>query len=135
MDMGFNTRPAPQQQLAPARLTTAPERQVAPTELQPDKAVQATPEPAVIRFERSQRSQTQSEIDAAIERELRRKVEQDAETNEFVYKSIDAVTGEVVQQFPSEVIMQIRAYNKAVLEAAPGSGEGESDAKRVQRVA
>jgi uncharacterized FlaG/YvyC family protein len=134
MDMGFNTRPAPQQQLAPARLTTAPERQVAPTELQPEKAVQSAPDAVAIRFEKSQRLQSQSEIDAAIERELRRKVEQDAETNEFVYKSVDAVTGEVVQQFPSEVIMQIRAYNKAVLDA-PAGPDGEIDVRRVQRVA
>lgn len=44
------------------------------------------------------------------EREIRREFERDRETSALVFKSIDVSTGEVVQQYPEEARLNLRAY-------------------------
>ena len=44
------------------------------------------------------------------EREIRREFEVDRETSALVFRSIDVSTGEVVQQYPEEARLNLRAY-------------------------
>lgn len=44
------------------------------------------------------------------EREIRREFEVDRETSALIFRSIDASTGEVVQQYPEEARLNLRAY-------------------------
>ncbi|MEP3234083.1 MAG: hypothetical protein ABJN04_13570 [Hyphomicrobiales bacterium] len=44
------------------------------------------------------------------EREIRREFERDRETAALIFKSIDVSTGEVVQQYPEEARLNLRAY-------------------------
>ena len=44
------------------------------------------------------------------EREIHREFERDRETSALVFKSIDVSTGEVVQQYPEEARLNLRAY-------------------------
>ena len=44
------------------------------------------------------------------EREIRREFEVDRETSALVFRSVDVSTGEVVQQYPEEARLNLRAY-------------------------
>lgn len=44
------------------------------------------------------------------EREIRREFEVDRETSALIFRSIDVSTGEVVQQYPEEARLNLRAY-------------------------
>lgn len=44
------------------------------------------------------------------EREIRREIEVDRETSALIFRSIDVSTGEVVQQYPEEARLNLRAY-------------------------
>ncbi|MEP1443806.1 MAG: flagellar protein FlaG [Hyphomicrobiales bacterium] len=44
------------------------------------------------------------------EREIRREFEHDRETAALIFKSIDVSTGEVIQQYPEEARLNLRAY-------------------------
>jgi flagellar protein FlaG len=51
---------------------------------------------------------TAPELEAAAA-DLRLVIEEDSRANSFVYKIVDARTGKVVQQFPREEILRLRA--------------------------
>ena len=44
------------------------------------------------------------------EREVRREFEVDRETSALIFRSVDVSTGEVVQQYPEEARLNLRAY-------------------------
>ena len=44
------------------------------------------------------------------EREIRREFEVDRETSALIFRSVDVSTGEVVQQYPEEARLNLRAY-------------------------
>lgn len=43
-------------------------------------------------------------------REIRREFEVDRETSALIFRSVDVTTGEVVQQYPEEARLNLRAY-------------------------
>lgn len=49
-----------------------------------------------------------------------RTYDKDSESGEFVYKSMNSNTGEVVVQFPSEITLKLRSY----VRETPGGAEG-----------
>ena len=66
--------------------------------------------------EDSQESQSETSIGSDAvenenrEREIRREFEVDRETSALIFRSIDVSTGEVVQQYPEEARLNLRAY-------------------------
>jgi len=74
----------------------------------------AQPDPAT-HLMRSQRVEV---LEAAVEKLIRRslpsnsklQIEQDKETGTFIYRSIDAETGEVLRQWPSEQLLKLREH-------------------------
>ena len=64
------------------------------------------------------RAQRVEVLEAAVEKLIRRslptnsklQIEQDKETGTFIYRSIDAETGEVIRQWPSEQLLKLREH-------------------------
>lgn len=81
---------------------------------QTSPASPALPNPAT-HLTRSQRVEV---LEAAVEKLIRRslpsnsklQIEQDKETGTFIYRSVDPETGEVLRQWPSEQMLQLREH-------------------------
>ena len=64
------------------------------------------------------RAQRVEVLESAVEKLIRRslpsnsklQIEQDKETGTFIYRSIDAETGEVLRQWPSEQLLKLREH-------------------------
>jgi len=81
---------------------------------QPSPASPAAPNPATD-LSRDQRIEV---LQAAIEKLIRKslpansklQIEQDKETGTFIYRSVDPETGEVLQQWPPEQLLELRQH-------------------------
>ena len=95
------------------RTDVTPVRAAVPTLLpQPDQSVAASIEHQAARFDGNHgRPRARAELlDAAVLREIEREVEFNDETNDLVSKTLNAKTGQVINQFPAEQILKLRAY-------------------------
>jgi uncharacterized FlaG/YvyC family protein len=62
---------------------------------------------------------------------LQRRIEKDDAAGILVYRTVDKVTGEVVRQFPDEMILKLKAYAREMARQEQVEAEG----RRVERVA
>lgn len=67
-----------------------------------------------------------------IRESLQRRIEKDDAAGLLVYRTIDKETGEVVRQFPEEMVLKLRAYAR---EMARKEESEAADTQRVERVA
>ena len=67
-----------------------------------------------------------------IRESLQKRIEKDDAAGMLVYRTVDKVTGEVVRQFPDEMILKLKAYAR---EMARKQEVQASDNLRVERVA
>jgi uncharacterized FlaG/YvyC family protein len=67
-----------------------------------------------------------------IRESLQRRIEKDDAAGILVYRTVDKVTGEVVRQFPDEMVLKLKAY---VREMARKEESQAADNQRVERVA
>lgn len=63
---------------------------------------------------------------------LQRRIEKDDAAGTLVYRTIDKTTGEVVRQFPDEMVLKLKAYAR---EMARREQDDAADGHRVERVA
>ena len=66
-----------------------------------------------------------------IRESLQRRIERDDSADTLVYRTVDKVTGEVVRQFPDEMILKLKAYAR---EMERQESEAE-DGLRIEKVA
>ncbi|MFN3853985.1 MAG: flagellar protein FlaG [Phreatobacter sp.] len=67
----------------------------------------------------------------SIRESLQRRIERDDSADILVYRTVDKVTGEVVRQFPDEMILKLRAYAREMERQESRDGENH----RVEKVA
>jgi uncharacterized FlaG/YvyC family protein len=67
-----------------------------------------------------------------IRESLQRRIEKDEAAGLLVYRTVDKETGEVVRQYPDEMVLKLRAYAR---EMARKEENEASDTRRVERVA
>jgi uncharacterized FlaG/YvyC family protein len=67
----------------------------------------------------------------SIRESLQRRIERDDSADILVYRTVDKVTGEVVRQFPDEMILKLRAYAREMERQESKGGENH----RVEKVA
>lgn len=63
---------------------------------------------------------------------LQRRIEKDDAAGTLVYRTIDKTTGEVVRQFPDEMVLKLKAYAR---EMARKEQDESADLQRIERVA
>ena len=94
----------------------------APTELDADRAVTRVGETDAVRVDISEDAGRRAALDAALKRVLERRNEVDEATNALVTRTVDRLTGEVVEQIPAESLLKLRAYIRAPdPDAEPGA--------------
>ncbi|MBL8571077.1 MAG: flagellar protein FlaG [Phreatobacter sp.] len=62
---------------------------------------------------------------------LQRRIEKDDAAGMLVYRTVDKVTGEVVRQFPDDMVLKLKAYAREMAR----KDEAQSAEQRVERVA
>lgn len=67
-----------------------------------------------------------------IRESLQRRIEKDEAAGLLVYRTVDKETGEVVRQFPDEMVLKLKAYAR---EMARKEEKEAADTPRVERVA
>lgn len=67
----------------------------------------------------------------SIRESLQRRIERDDSADILVYRTVDKVTGEVVRQFPDEMILKLRAYAREMERQESKGGENH----RIEKVA
>jgi len=67
-----------------------------------------------------------------IRESLQRRIEKDDAADTLVYRTVDKTTGEVVRQFPDEMVLKLKAYAR---EMARKEESGHADGQRIERVA
>ena len=104
--------------------TNIKDRENQATILQPNQTVQraeeldstslAFREVTLQKLEETQQAEKLEAFDAGANdnpvRQIRREIERDRETSALIFKSIDVSTGVVVQQYPEEARLNLRAY-------------------------
>jgi flagellar protein FlaG len=118
MDTGLNIRPVQPVSIAPVRMSPPVERQTAASDLPETQAVTAAAEDAPVRLQQgSQARELRANLNSAFDREAEivaktlNKVVQDETTKELIYRKISATTGQVVNQYPEEAVLRMKAYN------------------------
>lgn len=106
MDGGAIQRPAQAPSAAPVRSDSTPVRPAAPTQAAPTKVVQPVGESAAVEFDVSQSRQRLAAALAEVERQQ----SFDQDTGDVVVSWIENDSGDVVHQFPTEQMLQARAY-------------------------
>jgi uncharacterized FlaG/YvyC family protein len=109
MDSGLTVRPAGvATQTGAVRLDAAPVREAVATHLAPSQTVTAAAKTSQTRQDPLQ----SGSADASYVR----KIILDAHSREVIYQVVDVKSGRVVRQIPDEVLLRLRAYNRASLE-------------------
>lgn len=142
MDAGYVKGPVAAVAIAPQRTTEKAEA-VTRTELPAEQAV-----PQTGRTEQAQSLARNAESALPREaenkpdkqlrtRETKTKIDLDPETSSVVFKSIDAESGDIVQQFPAEAILKLRAYARESTEVKPAESvaSGAQDVEHVDKEA
>jgi uncharacterized FlaG/YvyC family protein len=109
MDSGLTVRPtsaAPQ--AAGVRQDATPVREAVATHLAPAQTVTAAAKTSEAR-----QDPLQSE---SADPSYVRKIILDAQSREVIYRVVDVKSGRVVRQIPEEVLLRLRAYNRAMAE-------------------
>jgi hypothetical protein len=92
------------------RADVTPVRAAVPTLLpQPNQSVAASIDSQAGRF----RSRSENPLSDIVLREVEREMEFDEEAHEIVSRTLDTRTGRVVNQFPADQILKLRAYVQA----------------------
>jgi hypothetical protein len=116
MDTGLNIRPVQTAPAAPLRIEAPVVRQVARTELPETQSVQAVAAVSTVTFDQNdQQLQLRAQLNASIDARTaapQKKVDRDAATQELVFRTVNAETGQVVSQYPDEAVLRQRAYNQ-----------------------
>lgn len=68
-----------------------------------------------------------------IQESLQRRIERDDAAGVLVYRTVDQETGEVVRQFPEDMILKLKAYARQM--ARKEQDEAETGEHRVEKVA
>ena len=113
MDIGPTTRPVPSVASAPLRVDVTPVQGAVATDLPATDAVSAAGQSEPARIDLTNRSRTLFQSETAVKEEIRRRTEVDKDANVLVYRATDMRTGEVVQQYPDEALLKLRAYARA----------------------
>lgn len=69
----------------------------------------------------------------AVRESLQRRIEKDDAAGMLVYRTVDTVTGEVVRQYPEEMILKLKAYAREMERRQEGQAAGEQ--RTVEKVA
>jgi len=105
------------------RTDVTPVRAAVPTLLpQPDKSVAASVEHQASRFDGNDgrpRARAENALADAVLREIEREMEFNDETRDLVSKTLNAKTGQVINQFPAETLLKLRAYVQAEAAQVP----------------
>ena len=122
MDAGLTIRPnsgaMPTAALARPAAAPAPAQQTVPTDLPAAKTVTAAQNATPLR----------NDLKRA-EESLTRDVVLDPQTREVVYKVIDTRFRQVVRQVPSEALLRMRAYTRAIARgASPNQAQADIEA-------
>jgi uncharacterized FlaG/YvyC family protein len=81
-----------------------------PTQLQPEASVRQVSQTEPVRFEPSDGLRERAILEKILERALQRSTDIDGRTKAVVHRVTDEATGEVVDQFPAEQVLKLRAY-------------------------
>lgn len=116
MDAAYTSRAMPP--LPAVRTDLTPQKQSVTTDLPQEKSVAMLrdSQPGLMEGDTRSRnaamSATAGRLAAENRRQLAREVqvEVDEATSDFVYKTVNPETGDVIAQFPNETLMKIRAY-------------------------
>ncbi len=130
------TSPAAGQQLA-ARPEPASTVGAVSTQLVPAKAVQqgaAVPEQPV-RYERNDSAAAAVTRAAAVQSFIENRNVYDAKTRQVIFRAVNTATGEVINQYPDDVALKLRAFVRDINDKQALSDESEATHKRVERVA
>lgn len=121
MDTGLNIRPVQPSTFAPVRSDAARERVATRTELPDTNVVLAVAEARPVQFDQNdQQRGLRSNLNVAIDVRQspvqavvleNKTVVRDEATQELVFRTVSAETGEVVNQFPDDAILRQRAYS------------------------
>lgn len=106
MDGGAIQRTTPAPSAAPVRSDSVPARPSAPTVAAPAKVVQPVGESSAVEFDVSRSRQRLAEALTQVERQQTF----DKDAGDVVVSWVDHDTGDVVHQFPTEQMLQLRAY-------------------------
>jgi hypothetical protein len=122
MDTGLNIRPVQTAPVAPPRIDTSAVRAVARTELPEAQSVQAVADVSAVSFDQNdQQRQLRAELNASFDARRaaapQKKVDRDAATQELVFRTVSAETGQVVSQYPDEAALRQRAYTQQQMRA------------------
>jgi hypothetical protein len=103
------------------RAEVTPVRAAVPSLLpQPHQSVAASVEHQAARFDGNDgRPRARAELASQTLREIEREMEFNDETNDLVSKTLNAQTGQIINQFPAEQILKLRAYVQAEANQAP----------------
>lgn len=104
----------------PGRPDIVPYREVARTELPSEQRVAAGAEQSAARYASDRGSKEPSDVAErrariermadAIREGLERRVDDDKEAGTLVFRTVDTTTGQVVRQFPDDMILKLRAF-------------------------
>jgi hypothetical protein len=104
---------------ATPRADVAASYRAVPTQLPPEATVQQVSPIEAVRFELSDGYRERAILDKILNRALQRSTDIDGPTKAVVHRVTDEATGEIVDQFPAEQVLKLRAYLR-----------DEADAKR-----
>lgn len=68
----------------------------------------------------------------SIRESLQRRIEKDEDAGMLVYRTVDRETGEVVRQYPDEMVLKLKAYAR---EMARREESATADGNRIEKVA
>lgn len=99
----------------PPRAEVTPVRAAVPTLLpQPNQSVAASVEHQAARFDGNDRPRNRGErLNEEVLREVEREMEFNEDTKDLVSRTLDKGTGVVLQQYPAEALLKLRAYLRA----------------------
>lgn len=121
MDASISVRGVQPVQIPTTRADAPPVAGSAPTILPAQSTVGAsTGSEAAANYNNQPRSFAELITDN-VRRQLQREVEINDATEELVYKNVDATTGEVVDQFPTEAALKLRAYVDSIIDEGDSS--------------
>jgi uncharacterized FlaG/YvyC family protein len=86
----------------------------APTQLDASRSVTQVDASEAVRLDMSPGAEDRAALDAAMKRVLERRTDIDDATRDVVTRTVDAESGEVVDQVPAETLLKLRAYIRGV---------------------
>ena len=104
------------------------------TELAPDAAVQQAERSPAVRLTPGDDARFRASLNAALREVVERNIDLDPRTRELVFQTVNKETGEVIRQFPEEMILRLRAFARD-MRAAEDKARGGGDVPHVEKLA